>query len=475
MSDLFPPIITTAGVQPTPPAVLRAALIALVSAAVPGYTANLPGSLIEDISSTDVGALIISDQARVELLNSLTVLGANDFLLAQLGQMLGIPLGVQTNTSVLEVFSGPVGYVIPKGFTVSDGTYQYVAKDGGIIGAGGVSSPLFFLASVAGTWAVPPGTVTQLITSVPSSVVLTVTNPAAGLPGAGAETSQSYRTRCLQGNLAASQGMSRYLKTLLNNVSGVQSRLTAVVAQGGGGWMIMAAGGDPYEMAYAIFSALFDISTLVGSTIAVTAITKATHGQVTTAISHGLAAGQTGVKITGVVGMVEINGIALTVNSIVSDTVFTVTTNTSGFTDYVSGGVVTPNSRNVSVSISDYPDTYIIPIVEPLAQVVTMNVTWNTTSLNFVSSAAVAQLGAPALAAYVNAIAAGHPMNLYELQTIFQVAVSSVLDPSLLTSMVFEVNIDGVEVDPPSDTGIIQGDVQSYLTTTPDRITITQS
>lgn len=474
MSDLFPLNITTVGVQPTSPAVLRAALVALIEASVPGFTADLPGSLIEDITSTDVGALIICDQARVALLNSLTILGANDFLLAQLGQMLGIPLGVQTNTSVLVVVSGPAGYVVPKGFTVSDGTYQYVTQDGGIIGAGGTSSPIFFLAALTGSWVVPAGTVTQIVTSLPSSVTLTVTNPIAGLPGEGNETAQSYRSRCLQGNLAASQGMSRYLKTLLGNVSGVQTRLVSVIAQGGGGWLVLAGGGDPYEMAYAIFTALFDVSTLVGSTISVTAITKATHAQITTDISHGLAVAQPNVIIAGVVGMTEINGGPYTVHTVVDDYTFTLDVDSTGFTTYTSGGKVTPNARNVPVSISDYPDTYIIPIVEPLAQEVTMTVTWNTTSPNFVSDAAVAQLGVPALAAYVNAISAGQPMNLFELQTTFQAAVSSVLESSLLTRMVFEVNIDGVQVDPDSGTGIIQGDTQSYLTTTSDDIIITQ-
>ena len=55
----IPVVVTAAGAQPTPPATLLADLIAQVSATNPGYTANLPGSLIENISSTDVGALVM--------------------------------------------------------------------------------------------------------------------------------------------------------------------------------------------------------------------------------------------------------------------------------------------------------------------------------------------------------------------------------------------------------------------------------
>jgi hypothetical protein len=53
-----------------------------VAAEVPDYTANLPGSLIEDISSTDVQALATIDQARVDAINSFSPYGANAFALA---------------------------------------------------------------------------------------------------------------------------------------------------------------------------------------------------------------------------------------------------------------------------------------------------------------------------------------------------------------------------------------------------------
>ena len=59
-------------------------LVALVASENPDYTANLPGSLIEDIASTDVGALTGIDQARVDAINSVTPYGANAFVLAQL-------------------------------------------------------------------------------------------------------------------------------------------------------------------------------------------------------------------------------------------------------------------------------------------------------------------------------------------------------------------------------------------------------
>ena len=143
MSDTFPTVVTSAGLQPTSPIVIRQALVDAVAATNPGYTANLPGSLIEEIASTDVAAIALADAAKVELVNGLTPYGANNFLLRQLGNIYGVPLGLDSTTSVQVVFAGDVGFVISAGFTVSDGTYQYVVQTGGVIGTDGFSGELF--------------------------------------------------------------------------------------------------------------------------------------------------------------------------------------------------------------------------------------------------------------------------------------------------------------------------------------------
>ena len=108
MAADIPVVITSAGAQPTPPATLLAQLIALVASTNSGYTASLPGSLIEDVSSTDVGALVICDTARVETINSLSPYSANAYLLSQLGQIYigpGAAPAPPTNTSVYVVFT----------------------------------------------------------------------------------------------------------------------------------------------------------------------------------------------------------------------------------------------------------------------------------------------------------------------------------------------------------------------------------
>ncbi len=475
----LPTVVTSAGLTPLLPADVLAQLIASTAAAAPGYTGRLPGSLISDVNQTDTFAILQCDQTRIDLINSLTALGANEFLLSQQGQQLGIPIAAGSNTSVLVVFTGTPGFVIDIGFTVGDGQYQYTITDGGVVGAdngsgNGTTQPLFALANLPGSWPVAAGTVQQLLTSVPGGIVLSVNNPLAGTPATTGQTSESYRVTVQQGQLAASTGMTTTLKTQLAQVSGVQPNLVSVLqAPNNGGWEIIVGGGDPYQVAYAIQRSGIDISSLIGSSITVSAITKATLAQVTTTLNHGYVATNP-VTINGVLGMTQINGVATTVAAVIDEKNFTININSTGFSNYISGGVCTPNARNNVVSIDDYPNTYTVTYVTPPLQTVTVSLVWNTSSVNFVNTAAVAQLGAPAIAAYINAITVGQPINVFQMQQIFTAAIATALNAAFLTRMVFSVSINGVSTGPLSGTEIIQGDPESYFSTSAAAISIVQ-
>ena len=475
MSD-FPIVITADGLQPTSPAALRALVVGLVSASNPGYTADLPGSLIEDMVSTEVGSLTVADSAKVDLVNSLTPLGANLPLLIELGQLYGVEQGQNTNTSVEVVFSTSTspGFVINAGFTVSDGTYQYTVQDPVIIPTSGSTGLVYCLATVAGTWAVPANSVTEIITSLPLTTVITVTNPSTGVPGSGAQSEEDYRSDVIQAGQAMATGMPALLKTLLGEVSGVQQRLVAVKQQPApaGGWEVIVGGGDPYSVAFAIFQALFDVSTLVGSQLLVTGITNANPGVMTTNLNHGFTTGQV-INVTGVVGTSGINGVPLTI-TVINQTQFSLGIDTTSSGAWVSGGLVTPNLRNVSVSINSYPDTYTVPFVQPPQQTVTISLLWNSNYPNYVSPASVAALGGPAILTYVNSISVGQPMNVFELNAVFQAAVVTLIPTSFLNRMVFTVNINGVTVAPVSGTGSINGDPESYFFATLAGISILQ-
>lgn len=391
--------ITLAGPAPTSPANLRAALIANVAATNPDYTANLPGTLIEDIASTSVAAMAQIDQSRVDAINSITPYGANPFILAQLGAQAGIPQGQPTNTSVYVVFTGLAGFVIPAGFIVSDGSYQYVLQDGGIIQTGGQSQPLYAVASQAGSWAVPIATVTQILTSVPTGYTLTCTNNLAGVPGSAAESVASYRSRVMQAGIVTAQGTPNFVTALLQAIPNVNPRLVAVQSAPGG-WEFICGGGDPYLIANAIYQGVVDLSSIVGSQVS--------------------------------------------------------------------------SSRNVNVTITDYPNTFTIPFVTPPQQTVSITATWNTNLPNFVGGITVNQLAAPALQNYINGIYVGQPINELAMTAAFQNAVASELSVAQISSLTFAVYINGSLTSPSAGTSIINGDPESYFYAGPTSITVQQ-
>lgn len=397
----FPVVITSAGLQPQAPSSLQQQLLTTVAATNPGYTANLPGSLIEDISSTDVAAISLCDQAKVELVNSLSPNTANVFLQTQLAQVYGVPQGLPTNTAVNVVFSGTVGYVIANGFLVGDGSNTYQVQGGGVITNSGSSTPITAVSVNTGSFGVAASTVTTLLTSVPGSVTLSVTNPLAGTPGvATAETNESWNQRILQAGLAASVGTPRYIKTQIGQVLGVPSNQISV--QQSGTSLRIVVGGTPnvYSVAYAIFISIDNPGILTGSAVS--------------------------------------------------------------------------GTRNVTVSLNDYPDTYSMLYVAAVSQTITLSVTWNTILGSFTGGAAFPSLVQQPLANYVNSVAIGNPINVMEMNQIFQTAVASLLDPSLLTRLVFTVFINGSSTAPASGTYAVSGDPEGYFTCATSGITVTQ-
>lgn len=266
MADL-PISVTATGPQPTPPQTLLANLISLVSAKVPGYTASLPAALITDLASTATGALSLIDQCMVDLINSVSPDSANVKLLQSLGSIYGVAQGIGSNTSVSVVFTGTVGFVIPKGFLVSDGNNQYAVQSITIIPTGGVTGSIYCLAVNSGSWAVPAGSVTQINTSVPNSITLSCINPIDGLTGLPGQSATEYRAQVLQAGMFASSGSPEAFRTAVERVSGVQVRLVSYRQITGGLWAAVVGGGDPYDVAKAIYSSVPDISKL---TIAVT-------------------------------------------------------------------------------------------------------------------------------------------------------------------------------------------------------------
>jgi hypothetical protein len=469
MADLTPPY------TPTPPAALAAEALAIASGLAPGLT-SLPPNLIGDMNATSAGSLAITNTAFVDLVNSISPYTANPTILYQLGAVYGVQQGVGYNTQVDVVFSGTPGFVINVGFIVSDGTYQYAVQDGTVIGAGGTSNPTYCLATQAGSWAVPANSVTQLITSVPSGITLTVTNPTQGIPSQAAQTLTDYQVQVIQAGRAVATGLPTLLRTALQNVPGVVRNQIAIRAVTSG-WEIIVGGGDPYAVAYAIYSALFNIIDLQGSQLFVGAgYISGTTLTVTTATS-------------GVLGIdSQIYGVGVTagtrITALSPTSPFTGTGGTGTYEVSVSqtagssGSPIAINSGGTtqSITIEDYPDSYVIEFVNPVGQSVTVIAYWLTIAdSNFVANAVVAALVTQPLADYINNIYVGQPISLIELQTVFINATAGTIAPTNYLSLAFNVFINGVEVPPESGTVLIYGNPEGYFSTTASAITVINS
>lgn len=481
MANPDPPTINiavnSAGAVPTPVATLWANLIQLVAEINPGYTV-LPAGLIEDLASTATYAIALLDSAAVETINSVTPFGANAYLLQELGNVYGVQQGLTTNTSVYVVFtSNTPGLQIPVGYIVSDGAYQYQVQNGGVIESGGSSGPLYCVATQPGSWAVPINTVTTIVSSIPNTptVTLTCTNPNTGTPSVAGETEAEYASQVLQAGLVSAQGNASMCRTLLSNIPGVQPRLISIRQGIVTGWEIICGGGDPYAIANAIYDSGVDLSTLVGSVIEITGITNANPGVVATTPNHGLSTGQSNVHIAGVVGMTGVNGGPYTV-TVIDDSHFSFGVNTTSSGSYTSGGVVTPNARNISVNLNDYPDTYVVPFVNPTSQNVGVQLAWNTTSANFVSNTAIEQLATTPIVSYINSIPVGAAVNLIALNNVFVNAVLPLFNnnPELISTLNWTITIDGVATSPTAGTSLVEGDPESYFLTNSSAISIAQ-
>jgi len=341
-----------------------------------------------------------------------------------------------------------------------------------VVGSPGYTIPLYALCTVSDIFAIPANTVTTLITSIPGSITLTVTNPLAGLAGTGAESTSSYRARVMQAQAATCQGTPAFLRTQLEAISGVQAFLVSIQVVAGLGWKVICGGGDAAQVAYAIYQSAGDLSRIVGSVMSLTVVTNANPGQVTTLLNHGYSTGQV-VTFSGLGGMVELNTGNYTI-TVVDEKNFTIGVDTTSYIAYTTGGEVLPNLRNVTVTINNYPDLYDITFVIPPQQTLNVTATWNTTSVGFTSSAIVNQLGQTAIINYANALPAGQLINTLDMESMFQQAVATVLPTNLLTRLVFAVAINGVSVSPVSGTGVIAGDPESYFYATAATVSVAQ-
>ncbi|MBJ9963696.1 baseplate J/gp47 family protein [Burkholderia seminalis] len=261
--------ITMSGLIPRDPAEIQTDLLSRVTRARPGYTSNIPGSMIDDILGTDVAAVTLMEQARVDTINSLTSPTAQPYILNRIGTQLGVQPGTVTNGSVdVAAVNSTPGFVFNKGFIISDGSKQYVLTTPTAVKPDGTSDLMNFVCQTPGTFAIPANTVKILVTTPPDGISVTLNNPQDGVPGTSQEDISSYRARVMETQRAVSQGFLSTLRTTLQQVPGVSSRLISIAYTGTditAGYRVIVGGGDDTAVAMAIFTSMFDLPALMHS------------------------------------------------------------------------------------------------------------------------------------------------------------------------------------------------------------------
>lgn len=477
LEDRYPGLFSAllnSGVEPTAPATLRERLVTKATELSPGLTTDLPGTLIEDMASTAVGALMQIDQAKIDLINAISPLNATASMLDHFGEIYGVKRGASANPSAYVTFNGTPGLFLGKGFQVSDGTYLYETQSNLTLPDTGVLPNVYVLATTTGDYHIPAGTITQIVSGLSASVSLSVTNPQPGTTGTDGETNAAYRARLLQAGQATSQGTPNFIKTCLQKVPNIIPRSISVAITRDThdtpqSYAVTADGGDPQQVAGAIYESCFDLLSLRGSTNTISSASNDDPCTLTTSLAHGLTNGQS-VTISGAQGMTRLNG---TFPATVLDSYrFTLPLDTRQDPLYQGGAVIHTNPRNITATILDGTDRYTIPFIRPLQQKVRLIAHWQTSAVNIIDNDTATQLCAPKIADYINSLSVNEPLNTLQLGTVFEAAVLQLVPGNLITELSFEIYLDDILTTPPAHSTVIAGDPESYFVITPSDISL---
>lgn len=470
-------VLLNSGIEPTDPTTLRANLVDLATQLSPGLTTELPGTLLSNIASTTIGALAQIDSAKVEAVNSVSPLNAPSTMLDDFGSIYGVFRGEGTNPSAYIDITGTPGLFLAAGFQFTDNQYIFETQQNLTIPTSGVLPNIYVRANQTGDYIIPPFTITQPISAIASNATLEVTNPQYGSPGTGQESDENYRARILQAGQATCQGTPNFIRTCVQNVPNVIGRSVSVQVVRDGennpaGYSVQADGGDPMQVAGAIYESCFDLPNLKRSVNKIAGATQSNPCIISTILTHGLKDGQD-VVISDAQGMTAINGTFKA--TLIDASRFSIPLDMSGSAAYSGSGVLKTNPRDMTTTISDGRDHYDISFIRPLQQRVKVTCHWQTSALNIIDNDAAIQLCTPAIANYINSIQGGDPINMLQLGTVFEAAILQLIPQNLITELSFEVYLDDVLTPPRQNSHIISGDPQSYFVTTADQITLVRN
>ena len=127
-----------------------------------------------------------------------------------------------------------------------------------------------------------------------------------------------------------------------------------------------------------------------------------------------------------------------------------------------------------TIPVTVYPDVYQVPFVVPSSQNVVVLITWNSASTTYIDPAGVAKAVQQNIADYVNAIAVGQPINIFQIQDIFLKSVEGLVAASLLSMIQVQIGINGAIKPPAPESSLVYGDTYAYFSTSAAQIQVKQ-
>lgn len=228
---------------------------------VDGFT-NLPSGIQNNL--LDESVIVISEIQDMlsNVMNSVSPLYANNFMVLELGEAFGLKIKDKTLPNTTITFYGLAGVVIPEGLEISneDSSKKFVTTKSDIINASGQVSIYCEGADYYNT-PTPANTLTVMLNQVLN--VTSCTNLNDAVETTPAEPISEFRTRFQNRALANRSGTVATLNDELKKVEGTVDRLctykaSQIVEEGVSKAVleVIVGGGDDYQVALAIFNSV---------------------------------------------------------------------------------------------------------------------------------------------------------------------------------------------------------------------------
>lgn len=238
------------GWQPPTPQELREALQDYLMQNVPNYTAR-PADILSNLIDGGVAFGMYFAQQLQSYFNGYAPSYGDNFLLELRASEQGLRRKSSFSSSVDIQFTAPAYTIIPEQTPITGTDLPtYYTQESVVVGTtGSITVTAYCDADTIPT--IDIGQLNQLGISLQN---VTATNTSVPTQPQDAETFDDFAKRVQLAWASPRGGSASYLLSLLQNINGVVQRATKIQVNGNGTYEVLIDGGDPLEIAWAMFN-----------------------------------------------------------------------------------------------------------------------------------------------------------------------------------------------------------------------------